>query len=86
MNKWKKTAALVLCLCCLSGAAAQAAASSSGNIDYSPVFDAEYYYNTYQDVQQTIGFDEEKLLEHFICSGMKEGRMGKADFDVLYYM
>lgn len=86
MNKWKKTTALFLCLCCLSGAAAQAAEPASGNMDYSAVFDAEYYYNTYQDVQQAIGFDEEGLLEHFIHSGMKEGRMGKADFDVRSYM
>lgn len=86
MNKWKKAAALTLCLCFLSCTAVQAAESASGNIDYSAVFDAEYYYNTYQDVQQTIGFNEEDLLEHFIRSGMAEGRMGKADFDVRSYM
>ncbi|EOS30205.1 hypothetical protein C807_02600 [Lachnospiraceae bacterium 28-4] len=86
MNKWKKAAALTLCLCFLSCTAVQAAESSSGNIDYSAVFDAEYYYNTYQDVQQTIGFNEEDLLDHFIRSGMAEGRMGKADFDVRSYM
>lgn len=86
MNKWKKTAAFILCLCFLSGTAAQATELSSGNMDYSAVFDAEYYYNTYPDVQQTIGFDEEGLLEHFINSGMKEGRTGKADFNVRSYM
>lgn len=86
MNKWKRTAAFILCLCFLSGFAVQAAELPSGNIDYSAVFDAEYYYNTYQDVQQTIGFDEEGLLEHFINSGMQEGRMGKADFNVRSYM
>ena len=86
MNKWKKAAALTLCLCFLSCTAVQAAESASGNIDYSAVFDAEYYYNTYQDVQQTIGFNEEDLLDHLIRSGMAEGRMGKADFDVRSYM
>ena len=86
MNKWKKAAALTLCLCFLSCTAVQAAESASGNIDYSAIFDAEYYYNTYQDVQQTIGFNEEDLLDHFIRSGMAEGRMGKADFDVRSYM
>ena len=86
MNKWKKAAALTLCLCFLSCPGVQAAESASGNIDYSAVFDAEYYYNTYQDVQQTIGFNEEDLLDHFIRSGMAEGRMGKADFDVRSYM
>ena len=86
MNKWKKAAAFTLCLCFLSCTAVQAAESASGNIDYSAVFDAEYYYNTYQDVQQTIGFNEEDLLDHFIRSGMAEGRMGKADFDVRSYM
>ena len=86
MNKLKKIAALALFLSLLSGTAAQAEGLSSGGIDYSSVFDAEYYYNTYQDVQETIGHDADALLEHFISSGMKEGRTGKADFNVRAYM
>lgn len=86
INRLKKAAALALCLSFLAGSAAQAAELPSGDIDYSAVFDAQYYYNTYPDVQQTIGFDEEGLLKHFIDSGMREGRTGKADFNVRSYM
>ena len=54
--------------------------------DYSPVFDAEYYYSTYPDIQQNIGNDSAALLNHFITSGMKEGRNGNASFNVRAYM
>ena len=64
----------------------QAREVSAGGKDYSAVFDAEYYYRTYPDVQEAIGHDADKLLNHFITSGMKEGRVAKADFDVRAYM
>ena len=86
MNKWKKAASLALCLGLLFGTAAHAQEISPTDIDYSAVFDAEYYYNNNPDVQQTIGHDKNGLLEHFINSGMKEGRTGKADFNVRAYM
>ncbi len=86
MNKLKKIAALTLCLSLFSGMAVQAGELSAGGIDYSAVFDAEYYYNHYPDVQQTAGHNADKLLEHFIYSGMKEGRTGRADFNVRAYM
>lgn len=86
MKKWTKFAALALYLCLLSGTAAQAREIPTGGIDYSPVFDAEYYYNAYPDVQKAVGHDADKLLTHFITSGMKEGRVGKADFNVRAYM
>lgn len=86
MNKFKKAAALTLCLSFLFGATVQAEGTSVNGIDYSAVFDAEYYYNAYPDVQQAIGQDADALLQHFINSGMKEGRIAKADFDVRAYM
>ena len=86
MRRWKKAAVLALCLCVLSGTAVQAREVPAGGTDYSAVFNADYYYNTYSDVQETIGHDADKLLQHFITSGMKEGRVGKADFDVRAYM
>lgn len=54
--------------------------------DYSAVFDAEYYYNTYPDLQQSIGNHPDALLNHFITSGMKEGRNGNTSFNVRAYM
>lgn len=82
----RKSAALVICLCMLSNMTVQAREISSNRLDYSAVFDAEYYYKTNQDVQKAIGNDSGKLLEHFLASGMKEGRIAKADFDVRAYM
>lgn len=54
--------------------------------DYSAVFNADYYYNTYPDLQQSIGNDPAALLNHFLTSGMKEGRSGNASFNVRAYM
>ncbi len=86
MEKWTKFVVLTLCLCLLPGTAAQAREIPAGGIDYASVFDAEYYYNTYPDVQKAVEHDADKLLMHFITSGMKEGRVGKAEFDVRAYM
>ena len=86
MKKMKRWAAMVLCLCLLSGMAVQAREIPAGGIDYTSVFDAEYYYNTYADVQAAVGYDADKLLRHLIASGMKEGRAGNAAFDVRAYM
>ncbi|TCL54653.1 VanW like protein [Kineothrix alysoides] len=86
MNKWTKFVALTLCLCLLPGMAVQAREIPTGGIDYTSVFDADYYYNNYPDVQKAVEHDADKLLMHFITSGMKEGRIGKAEFDVRAYM
>lgn len=85
-NKWKKlTALLLIAVCALSGFA-PVQASAINPADYSPVFDADYYYNTYTDLQQNIGNDPAALLNHFITIGMKEGRNGNALFNVKAYM
>ena len=54
--------------------------------DYSVIFNADYYYSLYPDLQLVIGKDAEDLFEHFIEYGMKEGRVGNAAFDVKAYM
>lgn len=54
--------------------------------DYSAIFDANYYYATYPDLQMAFGNDEQALLEHFVKCGMKEGRVGNAAFNVKAYM
>ncbi|MDE6203498.1 MAG: vancomycin resistance protein, partial [Lachnospiraceae bacterium] len=85
-NKWKKLTALLLtALCCLSGFT-PVQASAINTADYSPVFDSNYYYNTYADLQQNIGNDPAALLNHFVTIGMKEGRNGNALFNVKAYM
>lgn len=69
-----------------SASAASSAGSVSASLDYSAVFDATYYYNTYADLQQTIGNDPAALLAHFVKSGMAEGRNGSASFQLKAYM
>lgn len=64
----------------------RANAAPSNAYDYSLVFDWEYYYNTYSDLQQNIGKDEAALFYHFLTSGMKEGRNGCANFQLRAYM
>ena len=59
---------------------------ASDKVDYSAVFNADYYYNAYADLRSAIGYDREKLLQHFITFGMQEGRHGNAEFDVKAYM
>lgn len=82
--------ALLTCSIILGGitvSSSKAAAAATPVItDYSAVFDAAYYYNTYPDLQQRIGNNPEALLKHFITSGMKEGRNGNAAFNVWAYM
>lgn len=54
--------------------------------DYSAIFNADYYYNRYPDLQVVLGKNDEALFEHFVKYGMKEGRAGNASFDVKAYM
>ena len=54
--------------------------------DYSEIFDADYYYSMYPDLQVALGKDEKALFHHFVTCGMKEGRSGNAAFNVKAYM
>lgn len=65
---------------------ASAAENQAADLDYSLVFDADYYYQTYPDLQQNIGNNPSALLNHFITTGMKEGRSGNASFQLKAYM
>lgn len=49
-------------------------------------FDAEYYYNTYPDLQAAFGFDYSVLLNHYLQYGLREGRAGSAEFNCFNYM
>ena len=55
------------------------------NLDYSPVFNAEYYLNAYPDLRAAFGNDAQAALRHFIQYGMKEGRIGCSSFNVHIY-
>lgn len=55
-------------------------------VDYSPVFDADYYANRYADLRSAGLNTKEKLFEHFCKYGMNERRQAKDTFDVNAYM
>ena len=54
-------------------------------MDYSSVFDADYYLNKYPDVAKWANNDKDKALQHFVSFGMGEGRRGNEAFDVYGY-
>ena len=54
-------------------------------MDYSSVFDADYYLNIYPDVAKWANNDKDKALQHFVSFGMGEGRRGNEAFDVQSY-
>ena len=54
-------------------------------IDYSLVYNKDYYLNKYPDIKRAYGDNPIELLKHFIRSGMNEGRQGIANFSMQYY-
>ncbi len=77
---------LVLCVGLLFGnSISVAAATGSGRLS-KKTFDADYYYNTYSDLQNAIGYNYKALYNHYVKYGMKEGRSGSAEFNCEIYM
>lgn len=71
---------LVVLLNAITGYAAE-------NIEnYWGVFDADFYYNQYPDLQEMIGYDQEKLFSHFVSTGAREGRSGNEEFNLRAYV
>lgn len=54
-------------------------------VDYSSVYDFNYYIAKNPDVLKVYGYDENKVLGHFVNFGMKEGRSAKEVFSVKSY-
>lgn len=54
-------------------------------IDYAAVYDYNYYITAYEDVRNAFYGDKSRTLEHFVTSGMSEGRQGNAEFNVYTY-
>lgn len=55
-------------------------------VDYSAVYNYNYYLNLYPDLKALYQNDDVSLIEHFVLSGMKEGRQGAANFNVMSYL
>lgn len=54
-------------------------------VDYSLVYNYNYYIWKNKDVADEYGDDDELVLKHFVIFGMKEGRQGAENFDPYYY-
>ena len=54
-------------------------------LDYSPVFNPQYYSNKYADLKKAFGNNEKSLFNHFCSYGMKQGRQAIATFNVHTY-
>lgn len=53
--------------------------------DYSGVFDATFYANTYSDIRLAYGDNQISAFQHFVAHGMSEGRQGSTSFNVTSY-
>ena len=76
---------LIACLIHTDTVFASNSDSRYKGVDYSLVYDKDYYYSKYPDLQRFIGNNPTALLKHFVTNGMKEGRQAKETFDVSYY-
>ncbi len=74
---------MVLCFCLLWGSGTPVKAAPAALT--SLTFDADYYYNTYPDLQAALGYDYNSLYQHYLTSGLAEGRSGSAEFNCLVY-
>ena len=57
----------------------------ANGVDYSQVFNPDYYSSKYIDLKSALGTDKTKLFQHFYNFGMKEGRQAIISFDVNVY-
>ena len=54
-------------------------------VDYSAVYDFEFYRNRYPDLLAAFGNDDVAMLRHFVNHGMREGRIAHPNFNVHVY-
>lgn len=74
---------MILCFCMLWGTVPSVEAAQAPLT--SLTFDADYYYNTYPDLQAAFGYNPDRLYRHYLDSGLSEGRSGSAEFNCLVY-
>lgn len=63
----------------------QGAAKIYNGVDYSTVYDYNYYTAKYSDIKRAYGLNDEAVLAHFVKFGMNEGRQAKESFNVTSY-
>lgn len=54
-------------------------------VDFSQLFDFDFYVNRYPDIKAAYGNDKKGALNHFLTVGMKEKRQGCSSFNVTSY-
>lgn len=54
--------------------------------DFRLVFDADYYYEQNPDLQVAVGQEPEGLFQHFMTTGIWEGRSGNEEFNLKAYV
>lgn len=54
-------------------------------IDYSKVYNYDFYTNKYADVKKAFESDKQSTFDHFLNHGMKEARQGNEDFILSIY-
>ena len=54
-------------------------------VDYSAVYDFNYYIEHYNDIKQLYEYDDKAAIQHFVKYGMAEGRQAKDNFNVFSY-
>lgn len=57
-----------------------------GGIDYSAIYNKDYYLNRYPDLKTAYGNNTTQLIVHFINFGMAEGRQGCGTFNIASYI
>ena len=50
------------------------------------IFDYKYYADTYPDLRNAFGYNENALRNHWLNCGIKEGRKSSAVYDGMYYL
>ena len=54
-------------------------------VDFSPVYDFNYYQEHNPDIKRAFGNDDMATFIHFLTCGMKEGRQASANFNPTVY-
>lgn len=68
-----------------TGTATLVPVTSYQGVNYTAVYDFNAYISKYADVAKPFTSNDVGALLHFVQWGMKEGRVGKADFSVTSY-
>ena len=63
----------------------QGAITTYKGVDYSAIYNYNYYIEKYGDMKVLYGSDDEGAIAHFAEYGMHEGRQGNSEFEVNSY-